>query len=293
MEFDQLRALAAVLEHGSFTRAAEALGLSQSTISFHVKSLEASVGVRLVDRGREGVRPTTSGQMLRGYAIRLLALRQEAQTEIGRHEAGLVGRVTIAASSIPGEYMLPEAIARLRQSHPGVDVVVAVSDSSHALSSLLGSECELAVVGSRPRDRKLDVARYGSDEIVLVAPANPPFDLAADDDLASVPLVLRAEGSGTRAAVADIVARLVGRDRSGPTIEVGSTQAALRCVLAGLGVAFISRLAVRDALDGGRVVATPLEGIPVTREFFVASRRGATLSNAAAALREILVEQGR
>ena len=100
MEFDQLRTLLAVLEHGSFTRAAEALGLSQSTVSFHVKGLEAAVGSRLLDRGRDGVRATPQGEVLRGYAERLWALRGEALEQLRAESHGQRGRVVVAASMV-------------------------------------------------------------------------------------------------------------------------------------------------------------------------------------------------
>ena len=88
MDFDQLRTLLAVMEHGSFTRAAEALGLSQSTVSFQIKALETAVGGKLLDRGREGVRPTARGELLRGYADRLWSLRDEALEQLEAQAQG-------------------------------------------------------------------------------------------------------------------------------------------------------------------------------------------------------------
>ena len=101
MEFDQLRTMLAVLEHGSFTRAAEALGLSQSTVSFHIKGLEASLGQRLLDRGRDGVQPTAQGDILRRYAERIVGLRAEALGRMKAEAEGQLGHVLLRGTRDP------------------------------------------------------------------------------------------------------------------------------------------------------------------------------------------------
>ncbi|MBV1857195.1 MAG: LysR family transcriptional regulator [Nannocystaceae bacterium] len=286
MEFDQLRTLLAVLEHGGFTRAAEALGLSQSTVSFHIKSLEKSLGTRLLDRGRDGVRATVHGTTLARYAGRMLDLRVEAASSLGALDTGVVGRIDVAASTIPGEYLLPEVLARLRRTHPGVSVSVHVGDTSRAVGALREGIVDLAITGSPSGDRKIEETPCAQDTVVLVGPQPPP---AGFDGLIGVPLVLRREGSGTRAAVADVLARALDGGSPGPTVEVGSTEAAKRCVLAGLGLAFISQRAVERELAAGILSVHPLLGLPAARTFYLATVRGVTLSPAAAALRELLI----
>ena len=286
MEFDQLRTLLAVLEHGGFTRAAEALGLSQSTVSFHIKSLEKSLGTRLLDRGRDGVRATVHGTTLARYAGRMLDLRQQAASSLGALDTGVVGRIDVAASTIPGEYLLPEVLAQLRRTHPGVSVSVHVGDTSRAVGSLREGVVDLAITGSPSGERKIEETAIDQDTIVLVGSQPPPEGF---EGLHCTPLVLRREGSGTRAAVADVLARALDGGESGPTIEVGSTEAAKRCTLAGLGLAFVSQRAVARELAAGVLFVYPLAGLPATRTFYLATVRGVTLSPAAAALRELLV----
>lgn len=288
MEFDQLKTLLAVLEHRGFTRAAEALGLSQSTVSFHIKSLETSLGTRLLDRGRDGVRPTVHGSTLARYATRMLDLRLQATARLGALDTGVVGRVDVAASTIPGEYLLPNVLAKLRRTHPGVSVSVHVSDTSRAVSSLRESTVDLAIIGSPSGDRKLQEVAIDEDSVVLVGPTPPPTGF---DSLIGVALVLRREGSGTRAAVADVVARALDGGEPGPVVEVGSTEAAKRCALAGLGLAFVSRRAVESELATGLLHVHPLPGLPAARTFLLATARGVTLSPGAAALRELLAPE--
>lgn len=290
MDFDQLRTLLAVVEHGSFTRAAEALGLSQSTVSFHVKALESVAGTKLLDRGRDGVRPTASGELLRDYAQRLWTLRAEAMAQLGAQTDGQRGRVVVAASTIPGEYLLPEHLAALRGTHPGVHVRVDISNSAEATAAVVAEQCDLALVGKRPQDRRLLAEPFGEDEVVLVMRSGDDAlaALSAPEDpmewLGSVPLVLRAEGSGTRSAVAPLLAHPAFERSAAPRVTVGSTEAAKRCVLVGLGATFVSKHAVADELALDRLQVVPLPGLPITRRFWLVGRRDRTLSAAATAL---------
>jgi len=287
MEFDQLKTLLAVLEHGGFTRAAEALGLSQSTVSFHIKSLEKALDTRLLDRGRDGVRATVHGTTLARYATRMLDLRRQAAARLGALDTGVVGRIDVAASTIPGEYLLPEVLAQLRQTHPGVSVSVHVGDTGRAVAALREGTVDLAIIGSPSGDRKIDEVPVAEDTIVLVGPTPAPEGFSS---LIGMPLVLRREGSGTRAAVADVLARALDGGEPGPVVEVGSTEAAKRCALAGLGLAFVSRRAIEHELAAGVLFVHPLPGLPASRTFYLAVARGVTLSPGAAALRELLVD---
>lgn len=289
MELDQLRTFLAVLEQGRFTRAAQALHVGQSTVSFHLKALESTVGARLVDRRRGGVRPTAAGRLLRRYAERIVALRDGAVRALKAEEAGATGRVLIAASTVPGEVLLPPSLARFRKAHPGVAVRVTISDSRQALAALLADACDLALVGSRPTDRRLVATAFADDEIVLVGPPTAPRRLTPLE-LREQPLVVREEGSGTRDAVARLLA---GGEPRLPPVEVGSAEAAKRGVLAGLGLAFLSRVMVKDDLDAGRLHVIAVPGTPVERRFFAARLREATPAPAVRALLRQLVQDYR
>ncbi|TPV95687.1 MAG: LysR family transcriptional regulator [Myxococcales bacterium FL481] len=285
MDLDQLRTLLAVVEHGSFTRAATALGLSQSTVSAHIKLLESDVGAQLLDRDRGRVELTSQGAILVGYARQILTLRQQALSHLHAERSGVVGQLAITASTIGAEHLLPPLLAALRHSHRGVAVRLEVGNSRGALASLAQRTCELAVVGRASGDRRFEFRPFGADEIVLVGPLPDRYQLPLDGtaNLREVPIVGRGEGSGTRAATEMLLAEHCGLAERPLDIEVGSTESAKRCVLHGLGVTFISRFAVADELLAGRMQVIPLRGTPVARTFHVAWLRGATLSPAAEA----------
>jgi DNA-binding transcriptional LysR family regulator len=287
MNLDQLRTFLVVVEQGSFSRAAQALDLGQSTVSFQMRALEDDAGARLLDRGGGRVRLTAAGKLLRRYAERLVALRDEALERLHAEDLAEEGELRLAASTIPAEYLVPRLLARFRPSHPRVRVLVHASDSGGAIASLVTETCDVALVGARPSDRRLVSSPFAEDEIVLVGPRPSPFGLrraVEPEDLTRVPLVLREEASGTQQAIVKLLARhRLSRDRLAAPIETSSTEAVKRCVLAGLGVAFLSRLAVEDELAAGKLERLAFPGTPVRRAFHAVRRRGATLPAAAAA----------
>lgn len=293
MEFDQLRTFLAVVEHKSFVRAGQALHVGQSTVSFHVKALEQRVGATLLERGRGSVEPTAAGRILLPYAERIVGLCDEAAARLRAGENGEVGRLVLAASTIPGEYLLPALLAELRRRHPGIRIEMSVSDSEKAASAVLAKEADLAVVGSKPRDRRLAASVFASDEIVLVGPAPNPFapeGRLSLKELRDVPLILREQGSGTRDAIARLLPHL---GEQSAALRVGSSEAAKRCVQHGLGLAFLSRQAVATELAAGLFRVVELPGTPVRRTFYVVRNRAVSPSAAARAFLELANQSSR
>lgn len=294
MEFDQLRTFLAVVEHGSFGRAAEAMHMAQSTASFHIKALETHLNTRLFDRGGAAVRLTPSGIALKGFAGRILSLRSEAEARIGAVTDGEAGQLTIAASTVPGEYLLPSALVTFCTANPAVSVAVQISDSRRATAALLAGEADLAIVGAQPTDRRLEHRAVADDDVVLVGPCPNPFAPGGTldaDGLARAPLILREESSGTRDAVADLLARATVPDGVAPLrVRVGSTGAALHCVREGLGLSFLSRRAVAVDLATGRLGIVTIAGLPVRRTFY-GVWRGGTAPPAAVKLLDVIAAQ--
>jgi DNA-binding transcriptional LysR family regulator len=291
MEIGQLRTFLAVLEHEGFSRAAAALKLTQPTVSFHIKSLEESLGVRLLDRSGGKVRATPAGETLARYAGQIDALCAEAIVKIRRNEDVEGGHLQIAASTIPGEYLLPPLLGEYRRRHPMVRIRMRVSDSEAALASLLSSESEVAFVGSKSADRRLVFVPFADDAIVLVGPKPNPFapkGSLSSAALAATPLILRETGSGTRRSLGAFAEK---RALTG-AVEMGSTEAVKRAVKQGMGLGFVGLAAVAEELAAGTLGLVKVPGLPVRRSFYSARLKGATLSAAARTFLD-LVHRGR
>lgn len=286
MDLDHLRTFLAVKEHASFTRAAQARQMSQSTISFHIKSLENELGRQLFERKRDGIILTAEGETFRAFAHQVLELQAQTRDRLHAMGTGARGHLTIAASTVPAEYLLPPILVNLAELYPRVTVSVNVLDSSACLAQLEAGSCELALVGAQVRSPALVSHVFARDAIVLASadPRHLDRDRAGTAPLSDVTVVGRARGSGTRAAIDHIVAQIGGaRDRP-LDIELGSTHAVKQCLVAGLGVGFISKVAITEQLARRELFEIPVDGCPVERSFRVAYRRDSPLSTPARAL---------
>ena len=295
MDLRRLEVFAKVAELGSFSRAAEALYLTQPTVSEHVRALEDEVGVQLLDRLGRGATPTRAGELLLGYARRMLALAREAQQALDQFQGRMSGELIIGGSTIPGEYVLPALLGAFKTKYPEVSVSLRIGDSGQVTDWVEQGRVEVAVVGARPASRAVTSRELMADEIVVVVPAGHPWatrKTVSLEELRRAPMVMRERGSGSRQAIEQVLDdaglslgsfRIVG--------EMGSTQAIKQAVRAGVGVALISRRAVEDECRAGLVVCVKVKDLRVARSFHLITHKDRTRSPLAQAFVEFLESQ--
>lgn len=282
MDLRQLEVFAQVVETRSFSRAAQALRLTQSTVSEHVRLLEDEVGTRLFDRlGRETV-PTRAGELLYGYARRLLALRVEAQQAVDQFLGRVSGVLTVGASTIPGEYVLPPLIGAFREKFPQVSITLQIGDSRMIADAVLEGRVELGVVGARPEHRNLEATELMPDELVVVVPPGHSWfgrDRVTLEELKTEPLIVREPGSGSREALERAL------DEAGPGLaglrviaEMGSTSAVKQGVKAGVGISIISKRAVEEECRHGLLWCVKIKDLRFTRHFYIVNHAGRSRS---------------
>jgi DNA-binding transcriptional LysR family regulator len=292
----QLEVFVALVEQGSFTKAARHLELSQSTVSGHMADLERRLGVRLVERDRGGVRPTPAGRALLKPARQVLLAERGARMAVEELSGLLKGTLLVGGSTIPACYLLPALFGRFHRAHPGVSLRLVTGDSRDILERVRHADVEVGMVGAAPEGAELKSAKVGEDSLTLIVPPDHPFTARSavpGSDLLGCPLVVREEGSGTRAATMHALKKLLGADAMGRVeiaCEVGSAEAQKGAVRAGLGVAFVSSLAVKDELECGTLAAVRVKGFDVRRSFYLVSRPEEHLSPAARAFREIALK---
>jgi DNA-binding transcriptional LysR family regulator len=296
MDIKRLEVFCRVVELKSFTRAAEAVLLTQPTVSENIRLLEESLGERLLDRlGRE-VLPTPAGDLFYRYARRMLQLQAEALQALAEFRGHLRGELRVGASTIPGTYLLPGLLESFRRVHPDIRIVLQVAGTGRMFEGLLQGEVEIGLVGGREKESRLEFTPAFGDELVLVVPPGHPWaDRGAIDpaELAGQPFLQREPGSATR-AVMETACKARGVDPKGLDIvaELGSSEAIRQGVKAGLGLAILSSLAVTDDLAHGTLRTVAMTGLSLARPFYLASRRGRALSPLATAFREYLVAAG-
>lgn len=286
MDFRQLEAFSRVVETGSFSRAAEALGVSQPTVSAHVTALERELGLTLIARTTREAGLTEAGRLLFEYAGQMLALRQQAGETLHRFATDLSGTVVIAASTIPGRYFVPRLLTAFRKRHPDVKFDLRMTDSAGAVRQVTDREAEIGFCGTLPGGKY--VAReFANDQLVLVAPNLPKYRVWREEGIslrhaAQEPFVVREEGSGTRRET-ELFLRAMGVDPTGVNIaaQASSNEEVERLVEEGAGVAILSKSAAEER---EKLLTLELPGIRIRRKLYLLRRRNSVLSPSAQVL---------
>lgn len=271
MDVRRLEAFVKVFELMSFSRAGEELYLSQPTISAHISALEAELGVRLFDRLGRSILPTQAAEVLYRHAQDVFTSLAAAKAEIQLLQDKVAGDLCVGGSTIPAHFVLPRLLAGFAERHPEVRFQLKVGDSEEIIRRISGGEDMVGLVGARTEQADLTFEPLIRDEMLVVA--SPAMHGARDgeldvEDLASLPWVQREDGSGTRQAFERALAAL-GLDAPSPMVNVESTQAALQCVCAGMGVTVTSRLAASSLLDEGLLREVRVRGLDMRRDFYL------------------------
>jgi DNA-binding transcriptional LysR family regulator len=293
-ELDVLELLLAIDRTGSFARAGAERGISQSAVSLRMKSVEARMGVRLIERGPMGSRLTVAGALVADWAREVLIAADKLDAGISALREQRDSHLRLAASLTVAEHLLPTWLSQLQVVRRATAVSLTAVNSAAVAELVLTGQVELGFVEGPRVPPGLTSRRVGVDELVLVcAPgsslarrARRPLSVA---EVAALALVERETGSGTRAAF-DAALAGAARHRASPVLEVSSTSGLHAAVLAGVGPAVMSSLTVADDIAAGRLVALTVDGLTLRRQLRVIWRRGATIRGAG---RELLAIAGR
>lgn len=292
MDLWQLHIFRTVVERGSFSRAGQAVHLSQPTVSSHIKDLEDHFGCRLIDRLSREAAPTRAGALLYEYARRLLALRDEAEAALAAFQGTIQGRLAVGGSTIPGNYLLPRVVGGFVNRYPAVRIALTVGDTDEMLAAIAAGTLELAVVGAKSRDRRVAQEPLVADALRLVVRSDHRWaglKTVTPAELGEEPFILREAGSGTRASFRDRLARAgMGLEALSVVAEMGSTGAVIQGIKGGLGVSVLSAVAVAEELAAGALSTLAIAGLDLERWFYLTTGRGRTPSPLAAAFVEFL-----
>jgi DNA-binding transcriptional LysR family regulator len=295
MDLWQLNIFCKVIELKSFSKAGKAIHLSQPTISSHIKDLEAHFDCRLIDRLSKEATPTKAGELLYGYAKRMLALSDETETALAEYNGKVRGRLVIGGSTIPGTYLMPQLIGDFKKEYPQVIVSLVIGDTDHIIESILNGSLELGIVGAKAETQKIIQKKLIEDEMRLIVPADHRWagkKRVPLKRLVSEPFILRERGSGT---LKSLQQSLIGLGHSIESLkviaELGSTQAICQGIKSGAGVSIISTLAVAEDLAAGKFSALEVEGLDLKRNFYLTRHRYRSPSPLSAAFVKFLEEK--
>jgi DNA-binding transcriptional LysR family regulator len=287
-----------VARERSFTRAARRLNLSQPAVSAHIRSLESYYGAKLFEVRQRRTYLTPPGEALFTYTSRVFHLLDEAGQALDATRSGHHGLLRFGASTTLGNYLLPTVLSGFASAHAGVALDVAIGTSADVLGWVKSDRIQFGLVEAPLQDREVEMVAIGEDELVLVAPDEHELvrhGRVPAAGLARYPILRREHTSGTQQLVDTELTR---HGAHAPTLMVlGSTEALKQAVLAGVGIAWLPRLAVMHELARGELARVAVDGLQICRTQSLIRVRGAQLSTAAdalvAAVRDALAARGR
>ncbi|HEY8964974.1 MAG TPA: LysR family transcriptional regulator [Candidatus Methylacidiphilales bacterium] len=274
----RLSVFLAVAEHGSLTKAARALHLSQPAVTKHVRLLEEAMGRPLFDRSAQGVRPTRAGALLLDHARQVARLDREVLDRIRGNKGAPSGKLALGATSTVGQYLLPAWLVEARRAWPELRLSVRDGNTEEIVEAALEGKIDLGLIEGRCCRAGLAAEEFLEDEIVCVA--SPRHPAAQGRPLAAAALgrqtwIFREKGSGTRDAVETALRREgIETRRWAIDLELGSSEAIKAVVAAGHGLSFLSRVAVAREVARDALRVVPVRGLSVVRQFSFIYPRG-------------------
>lgn len=289
----QLRALAAVAQHGSVTAAADKLKLTQPAVTLQVRNLQERAALPLLERGARGMTLTEAGEAILQLNERIESALADCAITLDTLKGLTGGRVSIGVVST-AKYFAPFAIAAFSKAYPNIDVRLIIGNRGEIIQALSDFTLDVAIIGRPPLELRLEKSLIGEHPHVIIAPPDHRFGKAtklAVTDLSDEIFLNREPGSGTRALMEWMFAQAAVTPRIG--MEIASNETIKQAVMAGLGIAFLSAHTVGHELADGRLIALPVDGLPLIRHWFLVRRTEKVLLPAASALADFLSREAR
>ena len=280
MDLWQLHIFCKVVELASFSKAGQAIHLSQPTVSSHIKDLEKHFGCPLIDRMSRGVVPTKAGDLLYAYALRLLALRDETEAVLSEYQGQYKGKLRIGGSTIPGSYLLPKCIGQFNGAYPNIYISLVIGDSRDIVQQTLCGEIEMGFIGARFAQPHLKTTPLTNDSLRLIVHSQHAWagkGSIAIEALRHEPMIVRESGSGTRRVLSTALQAkgLELCEHFNIVAEIGNTIGIIEAIKSGLGISILSTKAIDEELNNGTLVALAIQNLDLERQihFVIDSRR--------------------
>ena len=284
MEDHKLKVFCTVAETKSFSKASEIIHLTQPAVSLLVQAIEEIYETKLFDRASNTVTLTPAGEMLYKYAKEILNLYAAAEKNMGEITGFVKGSISLGASSTIGNYLLPGVIADFRKTHPKIKVHLLVGNTKRIVELLNSGNIDIGLVEGDVARQKMVVEKLIADELVLiVSPLHPWAKKKSISvvEIAKEPFIFREEGSGTR----QVIEKYLGKYKITPqdmmtSLVLGSTEAIKESVEGTMGIAIVSRWAIRKEMRYGTLKPLSFKEEKMLREFSMIFQKNAISSHA-------------
>lgn len=263
MNLKQLEAFVQVSESGSFSKAAKELFLTQPTISAHISSLEKELNVRLFIRNTKEVSLSDDGKDLYRYAKQITDLEKAIEERFYMDSDDGKHFITIAASTIPAQYLLPKILMCYRERYPKEQIKIMETDSSEVVTQVVDHMVDVGFTGTVLEKKHCKYIPFYKDELAVITPDTPEYRILKEqnrDDIDWIkrkPLILREEGSGTRKeAEKQLKSAGISMETLDIVASIANQETIKKSVKQGMGITVLSRLAAEDE-DGLLIFPIP------------------------------------
>ncbi len=282
MDLWQLNIFVAVVENKSFSKASEAINLSQPTVSSHIKELEDYFKCRLLDRLGKITEPTKAGEILYQHAKKMLSLKDETKTAMYDFLGKAKGSLFLGGSTIPSGYILPKIIGPFSKKYPDIHIELFAGDTAQIIEEIKKGKIEVGIVGAKTEDPLIIQEEFVADEMRLIIPFDHKWakkTAAGFPELINEPFIAREKGSGTWQSILKSMAR-AGFDPKtlNTTVTMGNTVSVIQGILHHVGISILSTIAIQDEIDKGRLKALSVKGLDMNRFFYLTTSAKRSLS---------------
>ena len=288
MNLKQLEAFVQVAEGGSFSKAAKELFLTQPTISAHIAALEKELNARLFVRNTKEVSLSKDGRELYKYAKQIIDLQKKIEERFETKVAESKHCITIAASTIPAQYLLPKVLKRFNERYPDEQIKIQESDSSKVVTQIIDHMVDVGFTGTVLEKKHCRYLPFYKDQLAVITPNTEKYRRLREEDKGKIDwileehLIMREEGSGTRKeAEEQLKAAGIPAEKLDVIASIGNQETIKKSVRQGMGITILSRLAAADEEEAGLLLTFPIPGADAGRDINLVYNKNYQLSRSA------------
>ena len=288
MNLKQLEAFVQVAEGGSFSKAAKELFLTQPTISAHIAALEKELNARLFVRNTKEVSLSDDGRELYKYAKQIIDLQKKIEERFETKGAESKHCITIAASTIPAQYLLPKVLKRFNERYPDEQIKIQESDSSKVVTQIIDHMVDVGFTGTVLEKKHCRYLPFYKDQLAVITPNTEKYRRLREEDKGKIDwileehLIMREEGSGTRKeAEEQLKAAGIPAEKLDVIASIGNQETIKKSVRQGMGITILSRLAAADEEEAGLLLTFPIPGADAGRDINLVYNKNYQLSRSA------------
>lgn len=283
MDFKQLEAFVKVMEESSFSKAAEAMYISQPSVSMYINALEKELQTQLIFRSTKEVLPTKAGKIFYEYAKNILNLREKSIFTMNSLSDCTSGQVDIMASSVPSQYILPELLAKFHKRYSNVSFQIVQSDSAGVVQGVAAQKCDFGFVGAKIENTKCYYEQFITDKLIIITPYTENSLILskaeAREFFKNEYFVTREQGSGTKIRYDQFIKELgLKTENLKVSACFSNTQSVINAVSCGLGMAIVSELAADYYIKQKQITPVLIDGDLPQRSFYFVFKKDFTIS---------------